>query len=197
MAVLGVLKAGGAYVPLDPAYPEERLAMMLDDSRARVLLTESRLLEGRLTDARARAVCLDAERTEIAREPPDDPAVGVLSDNLIYTIYTSGSTGRPKGAGVTHGGFVNLVNWFVSEFGLTARERVLIVSSFSFDLTQKDIFAPLVSGGQLHLLSRSAFDDASDISETIAGHEYTSCRTARRAPSTRSWKARGRTLCDA
>ncbi len=173
MAVLGVLKAGGAYVPLDPAYPEERLAMMLDDSRARVLLTESRLLEGRLTDARARAVCLDAERTEIAREPPDDPAVGVLSDNLIYTIYTSGSTGRPKGAGVTHGGFVNLVNWFVSEFGLTARERVLIVSSFSFDLTQKDIFAPLVSGGQLHLLSRSAFYDASDISETIAGHEIT------------------------
>jgi amino acid adenylation domain-containing protein len=117
-------------------------------------------------------VCLDAERTEIAREPSDDPAVQVLSDNLIYAIYTSGSTGRPKGAGVTHGGFVNLVNWFVSEFALTARDRVLIVSSFSFDLTQKDIFAPLVTGGQLHL-SRSAFYDASEISETIAGQEIT------------------------
>jgi amino acid adenylation domain-containing protein/non-ribosomal peptide synthase protein (TIGR01720 family) len=172
VAVLGVLKAGGAYVPLDPAYPEERLALMLDDSRARVLLTESRLLEGRLTGARARAVCLDAERGEIARELSDDPAVEVSGDNLIYAIYTSGSTGRPKGAGVTHGGFVNLVNWFVSEFGLTARERVLIVSSFSFDLTQKDIFAPLVVGGQLHL-SRSAFYDASEITETIAGREIT------------------------
>ena len=172
VAVLGVLKAGGAYVPLDPAYPEERLALMLDDSRARVLLTESRLLEGRLREVRARAVCLDAERAEIAREPPDDPAVEVASDSLLYAIYTSGSTGRPKGAGVTHGGFVNLLNWFVSEFGLTARDKVLIISSFSFDLTQKDIFAPLVAGGQLHL-SGSAFYDAAEISETVAEQEIT------------------------
>ena len=75
-----------------------------------------------------------------------NPAVNVSGDNLIYVIYTSGSTGRPKGAGVTHAGFVNLVKWFVSEFGLTERERVLIMSSFSFDLTQKDIFAPLTVG---------------------------------------------------
>jgi amino acid adenylation domain-containing protein/non-ribosomal peptide synthase protein (TIGR01720 family) len=170
VALLGVLKAGGAYVPVDPAYPEERVALMIEDSGARVLLTESRLLGGRARESRAGAVCLDAERDEIARERSDDPGVEVFSENLLYVIYTSGSTGRPKGAGVTHGGFVNLVNWFVSEFGLAARDRVLVVSSFSFDLTQKDIFAPLVVGGQLHM-SRSALYDAAEIAETVSGQE--------------------------
>ena len=172
VAALGVLKAGAAYVPLDPTYPESRLAFMLNDCGARVLLTESRLLDGRLPHDAARAVCLDTERAEIMRESPTDPAVKVLGDNLVYVIYTSGSTGRPKGAGVTHAGFVNLVNWFVSEFGLTVRERVLIISSFSFDLTQKDIFAPLTVGGQLHFPT-STFYDPAQIVETISRNGIT------------------------
>ena len=172
VAALGVLKAGAAYVPLDPTYPESRLAFMLNDCGARVLLTESRLLDGRLPHDSARAVCLDTERAEIMRESPADPAVKVVGDNLIYVIYTSGSTGRPKGAAVTHAGSVNLVNWFVSEFGLTAGERVLIISSFSFDLTQKDIFASLAVGGELHFPA-SAFYDPAEIVETISSHGIT------------------------
>lgn len=172
VAVLAVLKAGAAYVPLDPAYPDSRLAFMLDDCGARVLLTKSRLLHGRLPRASVRAICLDAQQEEIAREAADDPAVEVSGDNLIYVIYTSGSTGRPKGAGVTHRGFVNLVNWFVSEFALTERERVLIVSSFSFDLTQKDIFAPLTMGAQLHFPPAALYDPA-EIVATISEAEIT------------------------
>ncbi len=167
VAVLGVLKAGAAYVPLDPAYPESRLAFMAGDCGARVLLTESRLLNGRMRDTNLRAVCFDTERAEIMRESPGDPAVKVLGDNLIYVIYTSGSTGRPKGAGVTHAGFGNLVKWFASEFGLTECERVLITSSFSFDLTQKDIFTPLTVGARLHF-PRSPFYDPAEIVETIS-----------------------------
>jgi amino acid adenylation domain-containing protein/non-ribosomal peptide synthase protein (TIGR01720 family) len=206
VAVLGVLKAGAAYVPLDPAYPDSRLAFMLDDCGARVLLTESRLLDGRLgpenvslirsaggspavgampyavANLRAsrprsesghlRTLCVDAERDEIMRESPDDPAVNISGDNLIYAIYTSGSTGRPKGAGVTHGNFINLVDWFVSEFELTERERVLIISSFSFDLTQKDIFATLATGGQLHFPASTLYDPA-EILATISKKEIT------------------------
>ncbi len=172
VAVLGVLKAGAAYVPLDPAYPEGRLAFMLGDCGARVLLTESRLLDGRLSQDALRAVCLDTERAEIMRESQVNPAVNISRDNLIYVIYTSGSTGRPKGAGVTHAGFVNLAQWFALEFGLTERERVLITSSFSFDLTQKDIFAPLTVGAQLHF-PRSTFYDPSDIVETISDRGIT------------------------
>ncbi|HSK64595.1 MAG TPA: non-ribosomal peptide synthetase, partial [Pyrinomonadaceae bacterium] len=168
VAVLAVLKAGAAYVPLDPAYPDSRLAFMLNDCSARVLLTESRLLEGRLPHDAVRMISLDLEAEEIGREVSDEPSVNVCGDNLIYTIYTSGSTGRPKGAGVTHRGFVNLVNWFVSEFGLTEREQVLIVASFSFDLTQKDIFAPLTIGAQLHFPPLPVYDPT-EILKTISG----------------------------
>ena len=172
VAVLAVLKAGAAYVPLDPAYPDSRLAFMLVDCGARVLLTESRLLVDRLTPGAVRALCLDRERDEILRESPDDPAMSVSGDNLIYVIYTSGSTGRPKGAGVMHGGFINLVNWFVSEFGLTERERVMVIASFSFDLTQKDIFAPLTTGGQLHFPASTLYDPA-EILATISEKKIT------------------------
>ncbi|HEY0727121.1 MAG TPA: amino acid adenylation domain-containing protein, partial [Pyrinomonadaceae bacterium] len=172
VAVLGVLKAGAAYVPLDPAYPDNRLAFMLNDCGARVLLTESRLLDGRLEPGNVRAVCVDAERDEIMRESTDDPEVNISGDNLIYVIYTSGSTGRPKGAGVTHSNFINLVDWFVSEFELTQRERVLIISSFSFDLTQKDIFATLATGGRLHFPVSTLYDPA-EILATISEQEIT------------------------
>ncbi|HXQ71685.1 MAG TPA: amino acid adenylation domain-containing protein, partial [Pyrinomonadaceae bacterium] len=172
VAVLAVLKAGAAYVPLDPAYPDARLAFMLEDCGARVLLTESRLLDGRLPHDSVRTICLDAQTEEIGREAREDLSVKVSRSNLIYVIYTSGSTGRPKGAGVTHGGFVNLVNWFVSEFGLTERERVLIISSFSFDLTQKDIFAPLTIGAQLHFPTPAVYDPPA-ILTTISEAEIT------------------------
>jgi amino acid adenylation domain-containing protein len=145
---------------------------MLNDCGARVLLTSSRLLDGRLPHGSVRTICLDAQQEQIMRETSDDPAVRVSGDNLIYVIYTSGSTGRPKGAGVTHGGFVNLVNWFVSEFELTERERVLVIASFSFDLTQKDIFAPLTTGGQLHFPTSTVYDPV-EIVKTISEAEIT------------------------
>ncbi|HEX5890086.1 MAG TPA: amino acid adenylation domain-containing protein, partial [Pyrinomonadaceae bacterium] len=172
VAVLGVLKAGAAYVPLDPAYPDNRLAFMLGDCGAQVLLTESRLLDGRLGPGNVPTLCVDAEREEILCESPDDPDVNICGDNLIYVIYTSGSTGRPKGAGVTHGNFINLVDWFVSEFAVAERERVLIISSFSFDLTQKDIFSTLATGGQLHFPASTLYDPA-EILATISEKEIT------------------------
>ncbi|HET6975215.1 MAG TPA: amino acid adenylation domain-containing protein [Pyrinomonadaceae bacterium] len=173
VAMLGVLKTGAAYVPLDPGYPKGRLAFMLGDCGARVLLTNRSLLDGRLTHDALRTVCLDSERAEIMRESQVNPEISLSSDNLIYVIYTSGSTGRPKGAGVTQAGFVNLVKWFTSEFELTEREQVLVTSSFSFDLTQKDIFAPLVVGARLHFLTSSFYDPA-DVVETISENRITS-----------------------
>jgi amino acid adenylation domain-containing protein/non-ribosomal peptide synthase protein (TIGR01720 family) len=176
VAMLGVLKAGAAYVPLDPAYPESRLAFMLGDCGARVLLTERSLLDDRLNGGLAqdtvRTVCLDTERAEIMRESQVNPEVSLSGDNLIYVIYTSGSTGRPKGAGVTHAGFVNLIKWYASEFGLTEREQILVTSSFSFDLTQKNLFTPLTVGARLHF-PRSSFYDPSDVVETISENGIT------------------------
>ena len=98
VGLIGILKAGGAYLPLDPDYPGERLAFMLDDAGARVLLTQSALLE-RLPPDRARIVLVDADAAAIAAEPATAPAIALDPANPAYVIYTSGSTGTPKARG--------------------------------------------------------------------------------------------------
>ncbi|OQY01161.1 MAG: hypothetical protein B6I22_14735, partial [Desulfobacteraceae bacterium 4572_123] len=96
VGVLGILKAGGAYLSLDPTYPKNRIAQMLEDSRAPVILTRSDCLKS-LPDTHARMVCLDTDRDRIASENTTKPSVHVTPDDLAYIIFTSGSTGRPKG----------------------------------------------------------------------------------------------------
>ncbi|WP_035982640.1 AMP-binding protein, partial [Bradyrhizobium sp. STM 3843] len=105
VALFGILKAGGAYLPLDPSYPAERLAYMLDDAKAPVLLTQQRLVD-RLPAHDAAVVQLDADWPEIARHPETAPVSHCGPDNLAYVIYTSGSTGKPKGVMNAHRGIV-------------------------------------------------------------------------------------------
>ena len=111
VGLLGILKAGGAYLPLDPDYPPARLAFMLEDAGAEVLVTQDALLE-RLSAATAERVPvivrLDADAPAIAAAPQSPPAVALDPGNLAYVIYTSGSTGTPKGVGVAHAGIPNL-----------------------------------------------------------------------------------------
>ncbi|MBG1265874.1 non-ribosomal peptide synthase/polyketide synthase, partial [Nostoc sp. WHI] len=151
VGLFGILKAGGAYIPLDPAYPEERLSYMLADSGVEVLLTQQQVVEG-LPKHEAVVVCLDTDWHDIAKHCDKNLITDTISNNLAYTIYTSGSTGKPKGAGVYHRGFVNLVNWLITDFQFTSKDSTVLISSLSFDLTQKNIFAPLLIGGILHLL---------------------------------------------
>jgi amino acid adenylation domain-containing protein len=162
IGLLGIIKAGGAYLPLDPAYPAARLAFMLDDAQVAVLLTQSSLKKG-LPETTAQVVCLDTENKTLSSLSTDNLASGVTPSNLAYVIYTSGSTGIPKGAGVFHKGFTNLVLWFVTDLKLTGDDSTLIISPYSFDLTQKNFFAPLILGGQLHLLPSTYYDPQSII----------------------------------
>jgi amino acid adenylation domain-containing protein/non-ribosomal peptide synthase protein (TIGR01720 family) len=150
VGLLGILKAGGAYVPLDRAYPQERLSYMLMDSGVEVLLTQQQLVEG-LPKHEAVVVCLDSDWTHISKHCEKNLITDTIPNNLVYTIYTSGSTGKPKGAGVYHRGFLNLVNWMVTDFQFTSKDSTVLISSLSFDLTQKNIFAPLIVGGILNL----------------------------------------------
>jgi amino acid adenylation domain-containing protein/non-ribosomal peptide synthase protein (TIGR01720 family) len=101
LGVMGILKAGAAYLPLDPSYPRERLAFMLQDAQASVLLTQQALV-GDLPTEGVETVCLDADWERIARENDRNPEFGAGPDNLAYIIYTSGSTGKPKGAMIQH-----------------------------------------------------------------------------------------------
>ena len=106
IALLGILKAGGAYLPLDPGYPTERLAFMLDDARAPVLVTHSALRD-RMPVHPARTVCLDADASTIARRPITAPIIDLLPQHPAYVIYTSGSTGTPKGVVIDQASLAN------------------------------------------------------------------------------------------
>jgi amino acid adenylation domain-containing protein len=175
IGLLGILKAGGAYVPLDPAYPKERLTFMLEDSQARLLLAQKRLVEkliedGRptmptmkdgdsrfsITDPRIKLVCLDADWEVIAQESEENPVSGVTANNLAYAIYTSGSTGRPKGVLVEHGGLCNLAEAQVQSFDLRPDNRILQFSSLSFDASIFEIVMALRVGSTLCLGTRDS-----------------------------------------
>ncbi|HST57142.1 MAG TPA: amino acid adenylation domain-containing protein, partial [Longimicrobium sp.] len=150
VAIFGVLKAGGAYLPLDPGYPRERLLDMVQDSAPVVMLTQGSLA-GRLAGLDVPLLVLDEDADWWARQPATDPQRAALTpDNLTYVIYTSGSTGRPKGVEMTHQGASNLLHWYLGSTGITERDAVLVVTSFSFHLTQRNLMAPLFVGGQVH-----------------------------------------------
>lgn len=149
-ALLGVLKAGGAFLPLDPTYPLERLAFMLDDSQAAVVLTQQDLLSG-LPSSWAQVICLDADWPRIAAQATAHPGRVACNDNLAYVIYTSGSTGRPKGVLLTHRGVANLVEAQSAGFAIGAGSRVLQFASLSFDASVSEIFVTLLKGGSLKL----------------------------------------------
>jgi amino acid adenylation domain-containing protein len=133
---------------LDPAYPQERLSYMLEDSGARVLLTQRRLL-GALPVHSARVICLDADWEEIAAESEDNPVNLTAPSNLAYMIYTSGSTGVPKGVALAHEGLSNLATAQRLAFGVGEGSRVLQFSSFSFDASVWETVMALLTGGTL------------------------------------------------
>lgn len=171
VGLLGILKAGGAYIPIDPTYPKNRIEYMLKDANSSIVLTQQQVSEEVMLQAE-HVILIDKEWPIIAKESDENPASTVTPDNLIYVIYTSGTTGKPKGAGVFHHGFVNLLNWFINEFRLTNDDDVLLISSLSFDLTQKNLYAPLIVGGRLHL-SLSKYYAPEEIVETICRSKIT------------------------
>ncbi len=153
VAVLAVLKAGGAYVPLDPEYPRARVSYMLGDAEVRLVLTERGFSEG-VRAAGVKVVELDEEGGErLAAYSDEDLPNKVSPENLAYVIYTSGSTGRPKGVMVTHLGVVNYLGWATKFYEAERGRVVLLHSSLSFDLTITSLFAPLLAGQRLLLVS--------------------------------------------
>ncbi len=151
VGLLGILKAGGAYVPLDPAYPKERLAFMLADAQAPVLLTQGHLAD-ELPAETARVICLDRDWPTLASQRRDNPGCTVSTGNLAYVIYTSGSTGHPKGVLVEHGGLLNLIGWHHRAYGVTAQDRASPMTSLSFDVCGWEMWPYLAVGSRLDLV---------------------------------------------
>ncbi|HEX6597441.1 MAG TPA: amino acid adenylation domain-containing protein [Acidimicrobiales bacterium] len=171
VALLGVMKAGGAYVPLDPDYPADRLAFMIADAGAPVVLAQRHLVN-RLPGTSGRVLVLDDE-TEWAGERSDTPDWSATADNVAYAIYTSGSTGRPKGVPNTHRGIVNRLHWMQHQYQLTASDTVLQKTPTSFDVSVWEFFWPLLTGARMVLARPGGHRDPAYLRQVIAAEDVT------------------------
>ncbi len=157
IGVLAILKAGGAYLPLDPDYPQKRLAFMLRDAQATVVLTHSHL-QKRLPPVECPVICLDSYPFLPIRHG-DNPDHPVSVHNLAYLIYTSGSTGQPKGVQMPHRSLSNLMQWQRSQPGWEQGPTTLQFASLSFDVSAQEIFSTWLCGGTLILVDEDSRRD--------------------------------------
>jgi amino acid adenylation domain-containing protein len=164
VTLLAVLKAGAAYVPLDPGYPKERLAFMLQDSRAQIILTTASLVKD-LPPHGARVISIDADSAALSSESTSNLPDRADGNNLAYVIYTSGSTGQPKGVAIEHHSLMNFVASSIIQYELSPADRILQFASISFDASVEEIFCSLASGATLVLRTNSMLDSVPNFLE--------------------------------
>ncbi|HEY3973268.1 MAG TPA: amino acid adenylation domain-containing protein [Candidatus Sulfotelmatobacter sp.] len=172
IALLAVIKAGGAYIPLDPEYPKDRLETMLQDANPPVVLTQAHLLD-RLPDGARNVFGLDRDWPSLQSESPENIPSEVNGKSLAYAIYTSGSTGKPKGVPNVHEGIVNRLLWMQEMYRLTARDRVLQKTPFSFDVSVWEFFWPLMTGATLVVARPGGHRDPAYLVNLIADQGIT------------------------
>jgi amino acid adenylation domain-containing protein len=153
VAALGVLKAGGAYLPFDASTPRARIASLLADSRASLLITTATAASD-LPVGPWRTMAIDADWTAVGRRPSHSPAVQLRPEHLAYVIYTSGSSGEPKGVEITHQGLSNLVSWHRHAFGLTPLDRATQLASLGFDAAVWELWPYLTVGASVHFADK-------------------------------------------
>ncbi|WP_434707697.1 non-ribosomal peptide synthase/polyketide synthase [Pseudomonas sp. R1-1] len=170
VGLLAILKAGGAYVPLDPAYPQERLAYMIEDSGLQWLLTQAHVQTQLPVPAGVQILLLDQPAEWLAAYPQTAPEVATTGEHLAYTIYTSGSTGKPKGVMVRHAALSNFVASMIRQPGIAAADRVLSLTTFSFDIFGLEIYGPLLAGACVVLTGKDVNQDPHAVLELIERH---------------------------
>ncbi|PMB28761.1 non-ribosomal peptide synthetase, partial [Fischerella thermalis BR2B] len=152
------------------AYPQQRLALMLEDAQVSVLLTSVELA-AQLPEHRAKVVCLDADWEKINKQSIDNPINKASTENLAYVIYTSGSTGRPKGVQIPHSAVVNFLSTMRQTPGLTQDDILLSVTTLSFDIAALELYLPLIVGARLIIVSREIASDGIQLSKQLDLHQ--------------------------
>ncbi|MGP1384065.1 MAG: amino acid adenylation domain-containing protein [Thainema sp.] len=186
IALLAVLKAGAAYVPLDPSFPAERLHFMVQDSQIALIVTQASLSDLLLATVeeqpyQPQVLCLDTALERLSQQPQSTPDVQVDASNLAYLIYTSGSTGKPKGVMIEHRSVVNFLLSLQHHLHLTAQDRLLAVTTLSFDIAVLELLLPLVTGAQVAIAPYSTTKDALQL---IAALETTQATVMQATPAT-------------
>lgn len=169
IALLGILKAGAAFVPLDPEFPRDRLDFMLSDSGAKVIVSETSILD-RLPKSSAAILAIDSQ--QLTNSEIELPEI-TNSDRLAYIIYTSGSTGRPKGVQISHGCWHNFLLSFQKQPGITSKDTLVAVTTLSFDISLLELFLPLISGASLVIADRETARDGVKLARLLKSSEAT------------------------
>ncbi|MQY15210.1 Linear gramicidin synthase subunit B [Streptomyces sp. RB5] len=173
VSTLAVVKTGAAYLPLDPDYPADRIGYMLDDSDPALVLTTTGVASALPVVTERPHLMLDTATGPATR--PTGPATTAAPDprDTAYTIYTSGSTGRPKGVVVPQGALINLVHDMAERFRIDGDDRFLSVTTFGFDISNLEIFVPLLTGAELVLAERDTVRDPAALAALITGSRAT------------------------
>ncbi|MFJ7498122.1 amino acid adenylation domain-containing protein, partial [Streptomyces sp. NPDC097727] len=172
VGILAVWKVGAGYLPVDAGLPAERVAFMVKDSRAALVLTTEEVLD-ELPSVGVRLVAVDGVVVgmQLAAQPVVAPGVAVHADGVAYVIYTSGSTGRPKGVVVTHGGLGNYVSSVPGRVGFgRPGGRYALLQGQATDLGNTVVFASLTTGGELHVLEEGAVTDPVAVADYLVEH---------------------------
>ncbi len=156
VALLAILKSGGAYFPLDPKFPQHRLAFMLEDAEAPLVLTQLAKKESSAGRRKSAIVLLDDEESAFQDFPSSNPAPVNQPADLAYVIYTSGSTGNPKGVMIPRHALINFLHGMREAPGLRARDVLLAITTISFDISILELLLPLTAGAQMVVATRAA-----------------------------------------
>ncbi|WP_289355733.1 non-ribosomal peptide synthetase [Paenibacillus sp. S-12] len=151
IAIVAIMKAGGAYLPIDPNYPRERIAYMMEDARIPVLIAEKSLQTHLPQHSDATIVWIDDIAAYAEEEGEVPPDLCTSPSQLAYVIYTSGSTGKPKGVQIEHAGLMNLVQWHIHEYAMTAADRATLFAGPAFDASVWELWPTLAAGASIYI----------------------------------------------
>ncbi|MES2703277.1 MAG: amino acid adenylation domain-containing protein [Bacteroidota bacterium] len=170
IGMLAIVKCGAAYVPVTPDTPKDRQQYIIKQSAVKYILAN---IDHELADSSAGVKAVDLRTINCEALPATNPALTIDSRTLAYTIYTSGSTGVPKGVMIEHHSAVNLIAWVNSEFNVTAKDRLLFITSMGFDLSVYDIFGMLAAGGALVIAQKEEVPNIAKVTELLQRFEIT------------------------
>ncbi|MEN0054907.1 MAG: amino acid adenylation domain-containing protein [Mucilaginibacter sp.] len=169
ISLLAIMKTGAAYVPLDPEYPKDRIEFMLEDSSARILITSQKYHGHFITNSTE--VLIEDAIEKFPLYSANEPEVTVTGQNLAYILYTSGSTGKPKGVQILHHNLVNFLLSVQTEPGITTADKILAVTTISFDIAGLDLYLPLISGAQLLLADSATAKDGRALVDLVKAEQ--------------------------
>ena len=167
ISLLGTMKAGAVYIPIDPAYPEERRKYLLEDANIHYVITANNLVHLFDSDEGRTIICTDMQQQELAACPDIAPVISLSAGDPVYMIYTSGSTGAPKGVRISHHALVNFLYSMITRPGIHENDRLLAVTSLSFDIAGLELFGPLLAGATVIIANRETASSASLLADCL------------------------------